>query len=89
MASAETMLGLPIRDSEYLGIGQRWEDDLYRSLRRSRSLACLVAIVAGGIAIVALVCLALLVPLKQFEPYVVTVDKTTSQARERERRSER
>ena len=77
MATAETMPDALIRDSEYLGVGQRWEDDLYRSLRRSRSLAWLVAIVAGVLALVALLCLALLVPLKQFEPYVVTVDKTT------------
>ena len=44
MAMAESTPAALIRDSEYLGIGQRWEDDLYRSLRRSRSLAWLVVL---------------------------------------------
>lgn len=64
-------------DSRYYDEGLRWEDDTYRSLRRSRALAWTISGVFGAIALLALLCLALLIPLKQFEPYVVTVDRAT------------
>jgi type IV secretion system protein VirB8 len=66
-----------IRDSEYLGQGARWEDDIYRSLRRSRSIAWLIAAASVVGALVCLGLVAVMLPLKTFEPYVVTVDKTT------------
>lgn len=66
-----------IRDSEYLGQGARWEDDIYRSLRRSRSIAWLIATASIIGALVCLALVAVMLPLKTFEPYVVTVDKTT------------
>lgn len=75
--TAEVSADAGIRDSEYLGQGQRWEDDLYRSLRRSRSIAWTIATVAVIGALVCLGLIAVMLPLKSFEPYVVTVDKTT------------
>ena len=57
--------------------GKSWEDDTHRSLRRSRTFAWLLTGVFGVIALLSLVALVLLFPLKQYEPYMVAVDKTT------------
>lgn len=67
----------PIVDPRYYDEGVRWEDDTYRTLRRSRFIAWSVAAASGALSTIALICLALLIPLKTFEPYVVTVDRTT------------
>ena len=66
-----------ILDSRYLGDGRRWEDDVVRSMRQSRTVAWSVAGVASAVAVVCVGCVALMLPLKQFEPYVIQVDKTT------------
>jgi len=57
-----------------------WEEDVVLHERQSRILAWRVATVAGILLIVMTICLALLVPLKQAIPYVVTVDKQTGEA---------
>lgn len=75
--SAAAPASMPAADPRYYDEGVRWEDDTWRTLRRSRSVAWLVAAGCGGLATLALICLALLIPLKTFEPYVVTVDRTT------------
>ncbi|MEM8820089.1 MAG: type IV secretion system protein [Pseudomonadota bacterium] len=54
-----------------------WDLDVYRRLKASRNRAWLLSFIFLGIAALSLVCLALLLPLKQFEPYVITVDKST------------
>lgn len=64
-------------DPRYYAEGVRWEEDTYRSLRRSRSIAWAITGLFGATTVLSLGCLALLLPLKQFEPYVVTVDRTT------------
>ncbi len=61
----------------YLEDGATWEHNMYRSLSASRNRAWMVALVAGIIACLCLLTLLLLLPLKQFEPYVITVDKST------------
>jgi type IV secretion system protein VirB8 len=61
----------------YFKAGATWEDDTHRILRRSRSLAWTVTAVFGVIAGASLLALNLMLPLKQFEPYVIAVDKTT------------
>jgi type IV secretion system protein VirB8 len=63
--------------TSYWKAGASWEAELYRKERRSRKIAWTIAVVSGGIAIASLSALNLLLPLKQFEPYVVTVDKAT------------
>lgn len=63
--------------SAYWQGGLSWEMELYRKERRSRKLAWTIAGISGGIALASVTALNLLIPLKQFEPYVVTVDKTT------------
>lgn len=64
-------------DQRYYKAGATWEDDTHRSLRRSRTLAWLVSGVASVVAGLSLLTLVLILPLKQFEPYVIEVDKTT------------
>lgn len=64
-------------DQRYYRAGATWEDDTHRSLRRSRTLAWLVSGAASVVAGLSLLTLVLILPLKQFEPYVIEVDKTT------------
>jgi type IV secretion system protein VirB8 len=61
----------------YYQDGQRWEEDISRRDRRSRAVAWLIAMILGVVAVCSLVVLAMLMPLKTFEPYFVEVDKTT------------
>lgn len=55
----------------------RWENDVIRSVKRSRSVAWIVAGISAALAGLAMACLVMLLPLKSFEPYVIEVDKTT------------
>ncbi|MBE0703367.1 MAG: type IV secretion system protein [Afipia sp.] len=64
-------------DRTYYKAGATWEDDTHRSLRRSRTFAWIVSGVSATVAVLSLLTLVLILPLKQFEPYVVEVDKTT------------
>ena len=64
-------------DPRYYVDGASWEQDLARRNRNSRALAWIVATIMSVVAIVALGALALMVPLKTYEPYMVVVDKTT------------
>lgn len=54
-----------------------WERETYLSMRRSTRRAWAVAGAAVLLAFLALCCLLLVLPLKEFAPYVVTVDKAT------------
>jgi type IV secretion system protein VirB8 len=64
-------------DPRYYADGATWEHDIARRNRNSRALAWVVATVMTMVAVTALAVLALLVPLKTYEPYMVVVDKTT------------
>ena len=57
--------------------GVTWERETYLSLRRSTRRAWLIVTAALGLTFLALVALILVLPLKEFAPYVVTVDKNT------------
>lgn len=59
----------------YYAAAQSWSDDRVAAAARQSRLAWFVAGGAGGIALVLAIALALLVPLKTVEPYVVTVDR--------------
>jgi type IV secretion system protein VirB8 len=61
----------------YYQDGMRWEAEIVRKAKRSRALAWVVAMIFGMMTICSLVILMMLVPLKSFEPYIVTVDQTT------------
>ena len=54
-----------------------WERETYLALRRSKRRAWLVAAAAAALAFLALLAVILVLPLKEFAPYVVTVDKNT------------
>lgn len=74
----ETAAQDPARvDPRYYVDGATWERDIARRNRNSRALAWIVAAVMSVVAVGALGTLALLVPLKTYEPYMVVVDKTT------------
>ena len=60
---------------KYYAAAQGWADERVESERRARKLAWTVAGVAGAIALVLALALAMLVPLKTVQPYVVTVDR--------------
>ncbi|SFJ44223.1 type IV secretion system protein VirB8 [Phyllobacterium sp. CL33Tsu] len=64
-------------DSRYFSEAVRWENDVIRTVKRSRRVAWIVAGFSALLAGLAMACLALLLPLKSFEPYVIEVDKTT------------
>jgi len=64
-------------DSRYFTEAQSWEADIARRNRNSRAIAWIIACVMTIIALLALATLAMLVPLKSYEPYMVVVDKTT------------
>jgi len=64
-------------DKRYYQQGATWEDEIHRNLRRSRTLAWIVAFVSLAIALLSVSTLVLILPLRQYEPYVVEVDKTT------------
>ena len=64
-------------DPRYYAEGATWEHDLARRNRNSRALAWIVAVVMTLVALGSLGTLAMVVPLKTYEPYMVVVDKTT------------
>ena len=54
-----------------------WERETYLALRRSKRRAWVVAAAAAVLACMGLLAVILVLPLKEFAPYVVTVDKHT------------
>ena len=54
-----------------------WERETYLALRRSTRRAWACALAATALAALALCAVILVLPLKEFAPYVVTVDKNT------------
>ena len=74
---SELKAELPAVDQRYYADGLTWEQDIARKNRNSRALAWIVASIMSLVAVASLVTLALLVPLKTYEPYMVVVDKTT------------
>lgn len=63
--------------TSYFQDGERWERDIVRSAKRSRSVAWFVALIMTGTTCLSLVALVSLIPLQKFEPYLVVVDKST------------
>ena len=64
-------------DARYFAEAVRWENDVIRTVKRSRTIAWVVAGASAILAGLAMACLVMLLPLKSFEAYVVEVDKTT------------
>jgi len=61
----------------YYQSGDIWEQEVVKKAIRSRALAWCVTTIFGATTLVSLATLAMLVPLKSFEPYIVEVDKNT------------
>lgn len=61
----------------YFQQGDIWEQEIIKRARRSARVAWFFALVFAGLAALSLVAVVLMLPLKSFEPYVVTVDRTT------------
>ena len=61
----------------YFQDGDRWEQEIVKKAKRSRTLAWMVTTIFAAITLLSLTALVMLVPLKSFEPYIVEVDKNT------------
>ncbi|GAA4135599.1 virB8 family protein [Aminobacter aganoensis] len=61
----------------YFQQGDIWEQEIIKRAKRSARVAWFFSIVFAGIALLSLLAVVLMLPLKSFEPYVVVVDKTT------------
>lgn len=64
-------------EAEYFGLAETWDMELYGKLQRDRLIAFVVAGVASAIAVLSLLAVMFLTPLKTVEPYMIMVDKTT------------
>lgn len=62
---------------DYFKGGETWEQEIIANALQSRNRAWLMSFFCMGIAVLSLITLLLLLPLKTFEPYVVTVDRNT------------
>jgi type IV secretion system protein VirB8 len=65
---------------DYLEAAKAWETDEITRSKRSESRAWIVASVAVVVALLAVVAVVLLTPLKTVEPFVVKVDRNTGQS---------
>lgn len=63
------------KQEKYYAAAQGWADERVEAEKRARKLAWTVAAVAGAIALILSIVVAMLVPLKTVQPYVVTVDR--------------
>ena len=61
----------------YMKAGDTWDREIFANMQQSRNRAWLLSFVCMGVAILSLLTLVLILPLKTFEPYVVTVDRNT------------
>lgn len=62
---------------DYFRAAESWESEIHRNLRASRLRAWIAAAIASGVALLALVAVVIMLPLKTYAPYVIEVDKTT------------
>ena len=61
----------------YYRDGDTWEHETYLRLKLSNRRAWLVAGIASGVSLLSLLALVLVLPLKEFAPYVITVHDDT------------
>jgi len=64
-------------ETEYFGLAETWDQELYGKLKRDRNIALGVAAGAAILAALALIAVMMLTPLKTVQPYMILVDKTT------------
>lgn len=64
-------------ETEYFGLAETWDQELYGKLKRDRNIALGVAAFAAILAALSMIAVMMLTPLKSVEPYMILVDKTT------------
>jgi type IV secretion system protein VirB8 len=62
---------------EYYKQGTTWDQEVIANALLSKKRAWIFAFICMGISVLSLLTLILILPLKTFEPYVVTVDRST------------
>ena len=62
---------------EYFKEGETWEQEIIANAFQSRNRAWMLSFFSMAIAVLSLVTHLLILPLKTYEPYVVTVDRST------------
>ncbi len=62
---------------DYYDRASSWDQEIVAGALKSRRAAWIIASISLGLAALSLLCLLLLLPLKTFEPYVISVDKHT------------
>lgn len=76
--SDKTKSANPASDREaYYARATSWAEDGQEKLRQSRRVAWIVAGIACGVALFAVIAIALMMPLKTVVPYTLLVDRTT------------
>ncbi|RNJ42476.1 type VI secretion protein [Mesorhizobium erdmanii] len=65
------------RLASYFQEGEIWEIEIIKRAKRSSRVAWFFALLFAGIALLSLLALVLMMPLKSFEPYLVEVDRNT------------
>lgn len=68
------------KSGEYLAESEIWYEEIYRNGLEAAKRWRTIAFVLAGICAVLAIGLAALIPLKEFRPYVITVDKDTGRA---------
>ena len=67
----------PEKRKAYYEEGDSWDYEIFRKQAQSSKRAWVVAGVSGAIAILAMLAVVLVLPLKEFAPYVITKDNST------------
>lgn len=63
--------------SRYAAEGKTWETEIFASAYQSRNRAWIFSFISMGVAVSSIITLMMILPLKTFEPYIVTVDRST------------
>lgn len=63
--------------NRYAAEGKTWENEIFASAYQSRNRAWIFSFISMGIAVLSIITLMMILPLKTFEPYIVTVDRST------------
>ena len=64
-------------NDKYFEDSQDWQYEVHDSLKRSNKIAWSIASVSALLAMMTIFALVLVLPLKEFSPYVITVEKST------------
>jgi type IV secretion system protein VirB8 len=63
--------------NSYFKNAQDWHYEVHESLKRSHKIAWSIAVGASLLAMMSIFALVLVLPLKEYAPYVITVEKST------------